>query len=243
MKSLTDEALVVGMMDYRETDKIIHLYTKEHGRISGIARGARSSVKRFGGVFELFARLAVNFIPAEGLVTIRDAEAVTIYPGIRQDFARIAHAGYAAELVSAITPENLANKRVFRLLSSYLEQLDLHPVVPSDRHFFEINLLNILGYRPPLESCADCGVTLAVTGGFWQNGGSHGIHCQRCCRGGERLGGTSISLLLEAMKTGRFGHVHFDADEIIAVNRFLDAFIFANTGRTLKSLAFLRLSP
>lgn len=243
MKSLTDEAIVVGMMDYREVDKIIHLYTKEHGRISGIARGARSSIRRFGGVFELFARLTVNFLPADDLVTIREAEVETIYPGIRKAFERIAYAGYSAELVSAITPEKLANKRVFRLLNSYLERLDLYPADPSDRHFFEINLLNILGYRPPLESCATCGVTLAGEGGFWQRGGSPGIHCRKCSRGGDRLGGTSVSLLLEAMKTGRFGHVCFDANEIVEVNNFLDAFIFANTGRVLKSLAFLRLSP
>lgn len=243
MKSLTDEAIVVGMMDYRETDRIVHLYTKEYGRISGVARGARKSVKRFGGVFELFARISVNFLPADNLVAISGAEAATIYPGIRSSFDRIAYAGYAVELVSAITPEKFANKRVFRLLCAYLEQLDSSPAEPSDRHFFEINLLNILGYRPPLDGCAGCGATLSAEGGFWSTGDKYGIYCRQCSVSGSRLGGRAVSLLLDSMLTGRFGSISFNSEEIAEVNRFLEVYIAANISHTLKSLAFLRLSP
>lgn len=243
MKSLTDEAIVVGTMDYRESDRIVHLYTKEHGRISGIARGAKKSVKRFGGAFELFARLSVNFRLAENLAIINSAEPVTIYPGIRKGLDKIAHASYAAELVSALTPERLSNKRVFRLLQTYLEHLDTLPADPSDRHFFEINILNILGYRPHLDSCTGCGASIVVEGGFWSPGGGHGILCGRCSRGGFKLEGSTLSLLVDSMKTGRFGYVRFSSEEIVEVDRFMEAFIASNISRTLKSLAFLRLSP
>lgn len=243
MKSLTDEAIVIGVLDYRESDRIIHLYTKEHGRLSGIARGARKSVKRFSGTFELFARLSLDFLPAESLATIRSAEPITIYPGIRTALESIAHAAYAVELVAAITPERLANKRVYRLLSVYLEQLDTVPADPSDRHFFEMNLLNILGYRPPLASCSDCGVDVTVVGGFWSQGGGHGVLCERCSRGGHRLAGSSISLLLDSLSTGRFGQIRFSPEEIAEVDRFMEVFIGANISRPLKTHAFLRLSP
>lgn len=243
MRGLADEAIVVGLMDYRETDRIIHLFTKEHGRMSGLARGAKKSVKRFGGAFELFARLSLNFIPSENLANISAAEPLTIYPGIRKAIDNIAHASYACELVSALTPERLSNKRVYRLLSTYLEHLDAAPADPSDRHFFEINLLNVLGYRPPLDSCSGCGAAVAEEGGFWSPGQVHGIFCKRCCRGGFRIDGSSISLLLDSMKTGRFGRIRFNPEEIVEVDRFMEAFISANISRTLKSLAFLRLSP
>ncbi|PKN16416.1 MAG: DNA repair protein RecO [Deltaproteobacteria bacterium HGW-Deltaproteobacteria-23] len=243
MKSLADEAIVIGVRDYRETDRIVHLYTKEHGRLSGIARGAKKSVKRFGGAFELFARLSLELLPAENLATISSAEPLTIYPGIRQTFAAIAQASYAVELLTAITPERLPNKRVFRLLSAYLEQLDNSGVEPSDRHFFEMNLLNILGYRPPLESCSKCGAALAVDGGFWSQGAGHGLVCCRCAHGGYSLSGASIALLLNAFKVGRFGQIRFSPAEIAEVDRFMAAFIAAHISRPLKSLAFLRLSP
>jgi len=243
MKGLTDEAIVLGVMDYREIDRIVQLYTKEHGRFSGIARGARKSVKRFGGAFELFARLSVDFLPSDNLAAIRSAEPLTIYPGIRKSFAAIALASYAAELVTAITPERLANKRVFRLLSAYLEQLDTAPVQPSDRHFFEMNLLNILGYRPPLECCSGCGASLVVAGGCWSPEGREKIVCRSCAGGEIRLAGSSIALLLASLTTGRFGQISFSQEEIGEVDRFMAAFISAHISRPLKSLAFLRLSP
>lgn len=243
MKSLTDEAIVAGLMDYREADSIVHLFSREHGRLSGVARGAKKSVTRFGGAFELFARISVNFHPGENLAQIRSAEPLTIYPGIRRGLDSIAHASYAVELVAAMTPERLPLKRVFRLLTAYLEQLDRFPADPSDRHFFEINLLNILGYRPVLESCATCGATIAPAGGCCSSGTGQDILCRSCGQGGLSLDGASLALLAAAMKTGRFGEVRFSPAGIAAVDRFLQNCIGAIISRPLKSLPFLRLSP
>lgn len=243
MKSLTDEALIIGLMDYRESDLIVTCFTRDHGRISGVARGAKRSVKRFGGALELFSRLALNFSPSEGLVTIHDADPATIYPHIRKTLEGIAHAGYACELVAALAPERMANRRLFRLLTAYLEQLDRYPANRSDRHFFEINLLNILGYRPPLESCCRCGDRLGHHGGSWSGGEEGGICCPSCGRGGARLGGESIAALLQSLATGRFGQVVFPERSLAEAGAYLEASLADHLSRPLKSLAFLRLSP
>lgn len=243
MRSITDDAFIIGLMDYRETDRIVSLFTKEHGRINGIARGARKSVKRFGGSLELFARLSVHFTQSDSLVHIRDVDPRTIYPGIRTTLAGIAHAGYACELVSLLAPERQANGRLFRLLSAYFDHLDRAAATASDRHFFEINLLNILGYRPPLDGCAGCGSDLLQKGGIWSAGNVERIYCRCCSDRGQRLGGATISLLLESMKCGRFGQILFDGSSIPEAGAFLEAFIASNISRPLNSLAFLRLSP
>lgn len=243
MKSLTDEAIVTGLMDYRETDRIVHLYSRDHGRISGIARGARKSVRRFGGAFELFARISINLVPTESLHILSSAEPLTIYQGIRTGLDKISHASYGVELLSALTPERLPNKRAYRLITAYLEHLDAAVADPSDRHFFEINLLNILGYRPPLENCPSCGATLMAEGGACLERQSHVLLCRRCSRGGSSLSASAVSLLFASLKTGRFGIVRFPEDDIAVIDSYMEAFIAANTGRTLKSLAFLRLSP
>ena len=243
MKIINDEAVVIGLMDYRETDRIVALFSREHGKINGIARSARKSVKRFGGALELFARLSVHFLPGESLVTIREVDILTIYPQIRASLTGIAHAGYAAELVTALAPERYRNQRVFRLLTAYLEYLDQAPAAPSDRHFFEINLLNILGYRPPLESCAGCGTDLAQCGGLWSAGTGHRIYCQSCAHGGQRLSAGTVSLLRQSLATGRFGQISFSMEALDETDEFLHDFIAAHIHRPLKSLAFLRLSP
>lgn len=243
MKIASDEAIVIGLMDYREADRIVSLFSRDHGKLNGIARGARKSIKRFGGALELFARLSVNFLPGETLVTIRDVDIKTIYPQIRTTLAGIAHAGYAVELVAALAPERYPNQRVFRLLTAYLEQLDRHAASPSDRHFFEINLLNILGYRPPLECCASCGADLALDGGCWSKGSGHAVYCRHCTTGGKQLSTTTIALLRKSLLTGRFGQVHFSAEVIDEADAFLHDHIAAHVQRPLKALAFLRLSP
>lgn len=242
MKGQIDEAIVTGVMDYRDSDRIVHLYSREHGRFSGLARGAKRSVKRFGGALELFARVSVNIVPAEGLFTLSGAEPVTIYPGIRTDLDRISHASYAVELLSAITPERLPNARVFRLVTAYLEHLDSCDADPSDRHFYELNLLNILGYRPQLENCSSCGAPFTAAGGGIAEAQGHLLLCCRCSRGGSSISQSGISLLSETMKRGRFGAVRFSREDIPAIDRFMEAFIQSTTGRKLKSLAFIRLS-
>lgn len=243
MKSVTDEALIIGLMDYRESDRIVTFFTRDHGRLSGVARGAKRSVKRFGGSLELFSRLTLSFTPSDGLVTVNDVDPVTIYPTIRATLEGIAHAGYACELVAAMAPERLANQRLFRLLTAYLDHLDKAPADRSDRHFFEINFLNIIGYRPPLENCCCCDETLGPDGGIWSSGHEGGISCLRCGRSGTRLGGAAIANLLRALATSRFGRISFSPRELDETEAYLDGFICAHVQRPLKSRAFLRLSP
>lgn len=243
MKTIHDDAVIIGLMEYRDTDRIVSLFSRDHGKISGIARGARKSVKRFGGALELFARLSIHFQPREPLVTISAVDIRTIYPQIRATMAGIAHAGYAVELVAALAPERYPSPRLFRLLTAYLQHLDQAPALPADRHVFEINLLNILGYRPPLEACAGCGASLAVSGGRWAGKAVHAVYCQNCTTTGQQLGTATIATLRNALTTGRFGQISFSRETLDETDAFLHDFIAAHIHRPLNSLAFLRLSP
>jgi hypothetical protein len=91
------DAVVLGVMDYREADRIVTLFTLEHGKIKGVARGAKRSIRRFGGALEPFARLAVQLALTGGLARIDGAHVATIHPRIREDLLKIGYAGYACE--------------------------------------------------------------------------------------------------------------------------------------------------
>ena len=151
MRKSQTEAIVLRLTDYGEADRIVSLFTLEQGRLSGIARGAKRSRKRFGGALESFAHLRLQLHLGAGLPTLLSADIGSIFPGIRADLSKIGCAAYACELVERLTPEGEANPRLFRLLFCYLECLDLSPPSPSDRRFFAVNLLKILGYQPDLE--------------------------------------------------------------------------------------------
>lgn len=149
-KSETD-AIVLRLTDYGEADRIVSVFTLEQGKLQGIARGAKRSRKRFAGALEPFAHLKLQLQQGSGLATLTSADIASIFPGIRGELAKIGSAAYACELVERLTPEEEANPRLFRLLYCYLERLDQSPLSPSDRRFFAVNLLKILGYQPELE--------------------------------------------------------------------------------------------
>lgn len=232
------QAFVLTALDYGDHDRIVSLFSLEHGRIKAFARGARKSRKRFGAALEPFARIAAQTHLKEGLSTLQQAEIISIYPAIRTNLDRIAHALYAGELIDAITPEGHPIPRLFRLMSAYLDHLETETATESDRRFFEINLLNILGYRPALESCSRCDTPYDSGGAFLQNSGE--TVCRFCSAGGQRLAAATLATLASCLKTGTFGLIEFQPDILREAGTLLHDAIAAHTGRRLKSLEFLQ---
>lgn len=238
MNSEKLQAFVLSSLDYGDSDRIVSLFSLEHGRIKAFARGARKSRKRFGPALEPFARIDVQARIKEGLSSLQQADIISIYPAIRADLERIAHALYTCELVDAITPEGHPIPRLYRLLATYLERLETEPVVEADRRFFEINLLNILGYRPSLETCSRCDAPFGDAGARLQNGGE--AVCRFCSAGGRPISLITLKTLSTCLKTGTFGQIPFPAEVLQQAASLLDEAISAHSGRRLKSLEFLQ---
>ena len=143
---------MLSTTDYGESDRIISLFSLEQGRIRAFAKGARASRKRFGGMLEPGNRLELTLqIKDQGLSRLERVESSVCHPGLRGSLETLALALYGCELVEALTPEGHPLPRLYRLLTALLEHLETGAGSQADRRFFEINLLNILGYRPPLE--------------------------------------------------------------------------------------------
>ncbi|HIJ88791.1 MAG TPA: DNA repair protein RecO [Desulfuromonadales bacterium] len=231
------QAFVLSNTDYGESDRIVSLFTLEHGRLKGFARGARNSHKRFGPALELFARIDLQLNHKEGLSTLRSADVITLYSGIRCELSAIAHGLYACELVECLTPEGQPLPRLYRLLASYLERLDTGQMEESDRRMFEINVLNILGYRPSLEGCCRCGAGFVGIGARIQQGGE--LVCRFCAATGRIMSPASLQGLKSCLATGRFGQVTLDAEALEQAALLLDESIATHAAKKLKSLDFL----
>lgn len=239
MESTRCEAIVLAAMDYRESDRIVTLFTLQHGKVRGVAKGAKRSARRFGPALEPFARLSVELVVREGLSSVRSADIVTLYPGIRGGLRSIGLAGYAVELVDRYLPDGAPTPRLFRLLTAYLERLDGGESVPSDRRFFEANFLNILGYRISLDRCSSCGVDLPP-GAERRVGGAGTVLCAGCGRYGAPIGPDTAALLARCIATGRFGAVLFPPAFLLEAGPLLDGAIATHLTRPLNSLAFLK---
>lgn len=232
------QAFVISSSDYGESDRIVSLFTLEHGRLKGFARGARNSRKRFGPALETFARIELQLNHKDGLSSLRSADVITLYPGIRAVLGAIAHGLYACELVESLTPEGQPLPRLYRLLAAYLERLDTGQVDDADRRFFEINLLNILGYRPSLQECSRCGSTFDAHGALMQHGGE--LVCRFCAATGRQIVPSALQSLSSCLATGRFGVAAFDRESLQPAGILIDESLANHSSKKFKSLDFLR---
>ena len=231
------QAFVLSNSDYGESDRIVSLFTLEHGRLKGFARGARNSRKRFGPALETFARIDLQLNHKDGLSSLRSADVITLYSGIRGELGAIAHALYACELVECLTPEGQPLPRLYRLFASYLEQLESANGGDADRRMFEINLLNILGYRPSLEECSRCGSNFDERGALMQQGGE--LACRFCAKTGRAMPASALQWLGRCLATGRFGQMEFDEEALQQAGILLDESVTTHSARKMKSLEFL----
>lgn len=239
MRVVESEAIVLSVADYGEADKIVSLFCKEHGKIRCFARNAKRSSKRFGGSLEAFARIRPQLVLKDSLSRLDSVDLVTIFPYIRNDLASIGYACYACELVDRLIPEAQSNGRLYRLLCAYLEYLDSSPATEDDQRFFQVNLLNILGYRIPVDSCAACGASLSAVQTAVYHPSSGDFSCG-CAGSGRKLSEETISTLELCMRTGKFGKVSFSDAALREAGEILDNAVSAHLSRPLDSLLFLR---
>lgn len=232
------QAFVLSNSDYGESDRIVSLFTLEHGRLKGFARGARNSRKRFGPALEPFARINLQMNYKETLSSLQSADIITLYSGIRGELGAIAHALYACELIDSMTPELHPLPRLFRLFASYMEHLDSCHFDDTNRRMFEINLLNILGYRPSLAACSRCGKNYDSFGAVMQDSGE--LVCRFCGVTGVKIEIDVLKNLTLFLTTSRFGNIVFENEALNSAGRLLDEVLITHSSRKFKSLEFLQ---
>lgn len=146
------EAIVLRSMVYRESDRILTLFTREAGKVSAIAKGVRKTTSRLRGAVQLFSHTRLVLYGGRSLDTVSQGEAEEDFSYLEQDLERFATASYCAELVDRLTPEREPQPKLFFLMLSMLRALKQGDLELTAR-VFELKLLDILGYRPSLTEC------------------------------------------------------------------------------------------
>ena len=152
------EALLLRKMPYRDADLILSLFTKDLGKVSGLARSAKNSMKRFGGRLEPFVHLRVRFKEGKGgMKLVEDVEAVQAYRAFMEDLDIFTWGSYLLEYTDAILPQETPNEELFELLINTLRELESKKSVLPLVLGFQLDALSLSGYEPNLASCVDCG--------------------------------------------------------------------------------------
>jgi DNA repair protein RecO (recombination protein O) len=182
MNRLKLTAIVLRAVDYGESDRVITLLSRERGKVSAFARGARASRRRFGGALEPFTIFSAEARERSGsdLLGLDSVTALRAFGGIRGDLARIACAGYAVELSRELVRDHEAHEELFQLLAAYLGDLDVAPARPWGLRGFEMGALGAAGFLPRIDACARCGGPLPATGALRFDPPQGGVLCERC---------------------------------------------------------------
>jgi len=153
-----DEAIILRSRDYSESDRLITFFTRNQGQLTGIAKGARRSKKRFVHTLEPLSHVSITYAdrPTTGLVRIDGSELNSAFTALRCDLARLGYASVSCEIVLKISPERQANPSLFTLLCQHLEQLELGAEPENSSLLFQIRMLSLSGYAPNLQSCVLC---------------------------------------------------------------------------------------
>jgi DNA repair protein RecO (recombination protein O) len=148
-------ALVLKRRNFGESDRLLTLLTPQHGKFDALAKGARKPISKKTGHVELFTRADVLIAKGRSMDLLTQAEMTQPYLPIREDLIRGAYANYAAELLDRFTYDSDdTNTRVlFELLDITFARLcddaDPRRVI----RFYELRLLDEVGFRPELNEC------------------------------------------------------------------------------------------
>ena len=179
-RTYKSEAVVLRSLRYSEADRILHLYTRERGRIGAIAKGVRKTTSRFGARLEPLSHVELMLHEGSGeLQTVTGAELVASHRATRESPYRLGAGLIGAEAMLRLYGEPEANARAFTALSRFLDLLDqaperedgqpeLDPLALS----FQLKLLWLSGYLPHVTACVECGETAGLVGFSARAGGA-----------------------------------------------------------------------
>jgi DNA repair protein RecO (recombination protein O) len=178
--SLKSEAVVLRSLRYGEADRILHLYTPNHGRVSAIAKGVRRSKTRFGGRLEPYFRLQlVLYQGRSDLLTVTSAETLYGHPRLREHAGALDAAARACDAVGRLFGDGEPHRGVYHLLANQLALLDARPELATRANAltFRLKLLLAAGFAPQLTACAGCGESEHLAG---FSGAAGGVVCPAC---------------------------------------------------------------
>jgi DNA repair protein RecO (recombination protein O) len=240
-------AVVIGRFPLGESDRVVTFFTRQFGKVRGVARAARRLRSRFGSALEPFTLGELVFFDngRSELVQIDHFDIVRPFAGMRDELERLGQASWIAECVARLTADRDPNPAIFTLLVRALTTIDDGARPARTALVFGLRHVDQLGHRLRTDACVACGesgvvaderVAVDVTAG--------GCVCTRCA---AALGGT---LTVSASAFGalkRLRRAGWDESMTLPLGReegelrsLVEAHVSSLIGQSTRSARFLR---
>ncbi len=178
-RNIRVECVVLRHNDWGEADRLLVIYTRDQGKLRAVAKGVRRMRSRKAGHLEPFTRVTLMLAAGRDLWIVTQAQTVDAYLPIREDLERTGYAAYVIELLDRFTYEEGENRLLYQLLTNTLERIASEQDVYSTVRYYELHLLDLLGFRPDVFNCVVCNTPVRQEDQFFSNI-LGGIVCPRC---------------------------------------------------------------
>ncbi|MEN2777304.1 DNA repair protein RecO [Acetivibrio clariflavus] len=158
MSYIKTKGIVLKEMNVGEADKILTIFSKSKGKISGAARGARRPKSRLIAGTQLFCYSEFVLFKGKDMYSVNSCDVIEPFYEIREDLVKLTYAAHMNEIVMDNVQEEQPSSKVLQLFLNSLYMLAKTGKSPDlITRVFEIKLMSILGYAPSVMGCLKCG--------------------------------------------------------------------------------------
>ncbi|MBN1571239.1 MAG: DNA repair protein RecO [Acidobacteria bacterium] len=237
------EAIVLRHYSLSDSDRIIVLMTREHGKERAVAKGVKKPQSRIAGCLEPLNHVRLELYVREGrdLGQIRRAELIHSYLGKNPSLTHISAFDYFAEICNEIVPDNQVNYPLFRLILATLDAGEKKGIQSALVRYFEIWCLKLSGLLPNYAYCSSCGKCVKDDEFFaWVEAGQ--ARCKACADGRGLKIGSPAAAALDAMtrlSPEQFVNLPPMADAVRDIGRLANGLLNMHLEKQLKSYRIL----
>jgi DNA repair protein RecO (recombination protein O) len=240
------EAIVLRSMDLGEADRVLTVLTPRLGKLRIIAKGIRRPRSRLGGGLEPFSDVHLVLAIGRTFDVVTQVALEDPHLGLRNDLHSTAAAWYLVELADRFCEGSADSHDAFVLLAQGLAALDTAPEEVSREviaRWFELHLLDAMGFRPELGQCLECGTEIGPAGNAFSAvaGGVLGPECEHAALHARPIHADALKVLRHLQRTGLADVLRLRLPTATAreVERLLHATVSAVLERELRSRDFL----
>lgn len=180
------QAIILNRSDYRESDSLITLYTKNFGKLTLVARGTKKINSKLAGHLEPISLVNILLIKGKGFDYIGSALCDNAYLNIKDNLNKIYYSGRVLSWFIRLVRDGESDESLFLLLNRWLEVTDAYQDGEFTKEngelffiFFALKLMTELGYKPEIYECLSCRDKI-VPGKNYFNFKNGGLICETC---------------------------------------------------------------
>ena len=239
------EAIVLRTMDLGEADRVLTVLTPRLGKLKVIAKGVRRPRSRIGGGLQPFSDVQLVLAVGRTFDIVTSTSVEDPHLGVQNDLHSTAAAWYAVDLVDRFVEGAADSHDAFRLLAQALSALDAGSAVSREvvTRWFELALLDAMGFRPELARCLECGSAIEPEGNAYSpvGGGTLCPQCRHAAHGARTVSADALKVLRHLQRSPLVGVLRLRLAIALQreVERLLHATVTAVLERELRTRDFL----